>query len=82
MRERISVEVHVAEDGSLRPLAFAWKGRRRKVAALGRRWAAEDGEHFLVRTSEGQVYELTYDEGSGDWWLVATRARRGPRAAA
>lgn len=82
MRERISVEVHVTEDGSLRPLAFAWKGRRRKVAALGRRWVADDGQHFLVRTPEGQVYELICDEGSGDWWLVGPRTRRGPRASA
>ncbi len=76
------MEVHVAQDGSLRPLAFAWKGRRRKVASLGRRWSAEDGEHFLVRTSEGHVYELTYEESSGDWWLTGSRTSRGPRAAA
>ncbi|MEW6566583.1 MAG: hypothetical protein AB1449_00155 [Chloroflexota bacterium] len=82
MRERISVEVRVQEDGTVRPLAFVWKGRRRKVASLGRRWQAEDGEHFLVRTAEGRVYELAYEEASGDWWLSGTRASRAPRTAA
>lgn len=72
----------MGEDGSVRPLAFEWKGRRRKVASLGRRWQAEDGEHLLVMTPEGRVFELAYEEATGDWWLCRSLPSRGSRTTA
>lgn len=69
MSEIIAVEARFEADGNIRPLAFFRRGRRYRVASLGRQWEQGDERHFLVMTPSEQVYELVYQSGEGCWKL-------------
>lgn len=69
MSEIIAVEARFEADGTIRPLAFFRRGRRYRVASLGRQWEQGDERHFLVMTPSEQVYELVYQSGEGCWKL-------------
>jgi hypothetical protein len=53
-----------------RPTAFTWEGARRTVHTLVGSWRIPQGWRFLVRTQDGQHFELLFDE-SADQWNVA-----------
>jgi hypothetical protein len=79
MDEAAVVEARFAEDGAITLLSFTWRGRKRRVASHGRRWAAEDGLHFLVMTHGDQVFELIFSPPTG-LWRVAYSTEGPPRA--
>jgi hypothetical protein len=54
------------------PRAFVCRGVRFDIAAVERAWRAPDGPRFLVRTTGGERYLLSYQETTGIW----TSARR------
>ena len=74
MNEAIAVEVRLKADGTIRPLAFSWRGKRYRVTSIGRQWEQDGERHFLVMTAGEQVYELAYRQKEGDW-----RLRRRPQ---
>ncbi len=65
-------EVHVqatfTPSGVPRPHALSWAGETLRVLDVGRRWAAEDGQHLLVRVADGRVFELRTD--GVRWWAA------------
>lgn len=73
MNDPVAVEARAEEGGALRPLAFLWRQRRYPITALGRQWEQDDERHFLVMTTDDQVYELVYLAREGAW-----RLRRAP----
>ena len=54
----VSVEVRINADGAPQPVAFAWEGRRYKVADRGRTWVEDDARCFLVMTAAEEIFEL------------------------
>jgi nicotinamide-nucleotide amidase len=74
VNEPISVEVQVRQDGTPRPLAFLWRGRRRQIASWGRQSAdVQDGrarQCHLVQTADLETWELCQDTDTAQWTLV------------
>jgi hypothetical protein len=79
MSEPAAVEARFADDGRITVLSFTWRGRKRRVAGHGRRWAAEDGLHFLVMAAGDQVFELVFVPAAGLWSVA--QAAGGPARA-
>ena len=65
-------EVHVqatfTPDGTPRPHNLRCEGQTLRVLDVGRRWDAGDGQHLLVRVTDGRVFELRTD--SVRWWAA------------
>ena len=53
-----------------RPLAFTWQGQRQEVAQVLDGWRTPVGKGFRVRTQDGSVFTLLYDEHD-DVWQIA-----------
>jgi hypothetical protein len=49
------------------PRAFYWQGARLSVTAVLSRWRAPYSDHFLVKTADSLVFELRYQESTGEW---------------
>ncbi|HEY70398.1 MAG TPA: hypothetical protein G4O08_07435 [Anaerolineae bacterium] len=79
MNEIIEVETRVQSDGTLRPKAFRWRGRRYGITSMGRRWRHEGIEHVLVMAPEGMPFELAYMHADGTWRLLRAPADFGSR---
>jgi hypothetical protein len=66
-----SIEVTVRFDlqGQITPLRFTLKGHSYLVESTGRRWTGADGQHILVMTGNGDMFELLFLPGEGRWYL-------------
>lgn len=69
MPESVEVECYSGHTYAQRPRAFTWRGQRYQVEAVERTWRTPQGLCFLVRTSEGSVFELVYNEHEDVWFL-------------
>ena len=78
MRELITVEVRLDEDGRMRPEAFVWRGRRCVVLNHGRRWEQDGQLHFLVQDLRLGTYELALEREEGRWCLLRAPEDFGP----
>jgi len=74
VNEPINVEVQLRPDGTPRPLAFVWRGRRLQITSWGRQSAeAQDGRSsqcHLVQTADLETWELCQDTDTAQWTLV------------
>lgn len=61
-------------DGRPHPQAITWQGALLPVVETGRRWAAADGLHFLVRVRDGRVFELSTHAGGWAARLLSVQA--------
>lgn len=77
--EAIEVTAKFGADGKIEPVSLRWQDREQRVEAIGRRWQAEDGLHFLVILPGGQGLELRFAPAEQRWYLV--RAQPETRAA-
>ena len=76
----IGQEIEVQEEGAVKqPVAFAWQGRRYRIAQIeeqwvdtstgmdsrrrGRWWQRRHRDCFRVRTEGGEVFEIYHDRG-------------------
>jgi nicotinamide-nucleotide amidase len=73
VNEPISVEVQVRQDGTVRPLAFVWHGRRMQIVSWGRQSSElQDGcmrTCHLVQTADLETWELCQDTNTAQWTL-------------
>jgi hypothetical protein len=71
IEEPISVGV-VFSSGKINPKFFMWKGKRYPVERITFLWNSKEGSaqifHFAV-TSNGSVYELSYNLDTSCWRL-------------
>lgn len=78
--EVVGVEVQLRGDGTVRPLAFVWDGRRFEIEAWGRerRESGDDGDRhcYLVQTAGPDTWELCQEVETGQWTLTRRWARR------
>ncbi len=80
--EPISVEAHFDAQGRPHPEAFQWRGRRRRVTALGRCWLEGEVWRMLVMVEGDQAFELAFLRQEGRWELRrAPQDFGGPRRA-
>jgi len=82
--EPIMVQARFDDHGQVQPVAFVWRNRTRYIAEQGRQW--EEGTDtdvrcrcFLVRTANGDTFELRLDVKTLHWRLH--RARLQPQLA-
>jgi len=52
-----------------RPVALTWNGQRLEISEITARWRSPAGRCFRVRTTDGQIFELTYAESSDEWQI-------------
>lgn len=80
INEPVDVEVQVQRDGTVRPLAFAWRGRRYPIESWGRESArAQQGcdlHCYLVQTAGMESWELCRDKNTAQWTLARRWARK------
>ncbi len=67
--EPIEIIVRFDLQGQIAPIQFTWKGRRYLVESSGRRWIGADGQHILVMTGSGEMFELVFVSSEGRWYL-------------
>lgn len=73
--KRAVVECYAGTRYPERPRAFLWKGERREVEEVERRWRSPNGLAFRVRTPDGRRFTLAYNEAS-DTWIVQPSLRQ------
>jgi hypothetical protein len=68
--EPIEMIGHFA-GGRVSPCRFRWKGRVYRVARVSSTWESRRGgimnHHFVVRTSAGDVYEISFNTHTLGW---------------
>ncbi len=74
--EPIEAIVRFNLEGQVTPLRFTWQKVEYQVESSGRRWGAEDGEHFLVMVPGGRIFELLFVSSDGHWYLQPVSTRR------
>jgi hypothetical protein len=67
--EPIEVTARFDEQGIITPLHFTWKEGIYRVESTGRRWQDDLGQHILVMVSSGRIYELTFKNVEGRWYI-------------
>lgn len=71
-----TVEARLQADGTIRPLAFVWRGQHLKVSDWGRSWQRDEQHHFLVMTPDQRVWELRFYPAALRWTIhPKSRAR-------
>jgi hypothetical protein len=75
----VGVETQRRPDGTVRPLAFVWRGRLYRIVSWGRESAAGQGEGachcYLVQTANLETWELCRDTETAQWTLRRHWAR-------
>lgn len=72
-KEPVDVEVRITIDGMITPLRFTWRQTWYTVAQIGRTWADEEGEHWLVMAARPNLLvELIHTRDNT--WLVIRKA--------
>jgi hypothetical protein len=69
----VHVECYAGYRGDEEPRAFSIGERRLEVREVQDRWVGPDYRYFRVAASDGDVYVLRHDEGTGAWTLGAYR---------
>jgi hypothetical protein len=65
--EPTEVEVRIADDGSVTPIAFVWGGRRMPVSDWGRTRKEGTRRFYMVMVEARQAFELCYDSVERRW---------------
>ncbi len=63
------VECHSGSAYADKPVAFSWEGERQVVVEILSQGRTPQSKWFRVKTTDGQVFQLTYREETGDWQI-------------
>jgi hypothetical protein len=68
----VAVEAHFDADGTITPLALAWRGQMLRIGDVGRSWTAADGHfrYWLVMIATGGTLELCLDTITLRWRIT------------
>lgn len=64
-----TVECHSGHTYAQRPIAFWWEDERLEIEAIEAEWRSPTEKHFRVKTQQGAVYEVIYDQASDAWQI-------------
>jgi hypothetical protein len=74
VNQPINVEVRLLPDGTVRPLAFVWRGRRYEIESWGRESKeTQEGQPvhcYLVQTAGPEAWELCQNTETAQWTLA------------
>jgi hypothetical protein len=78
----VPVECYSGFTYAQRPVAFVWRERRYRIEQILSQGRSPKGRIFRVRTTEGETFQLTYDEARDTWSLQGspTMADSAPAA--
>jgi hypothetical protein len=80
VQEPVSVEVQARPDGSVRPLAFVWRGRRYQIRSWGRESTTtlhdRTAHSYLVQTAGAETWELCQETETAQWTLTRHWAKK------
>jgi len=63
------VECHSDYTYAEKPVALTWEGQRQEIVAVLAEWRTPVERRFRVRTRDGQEFELSYGEQTGEWQI-------------
>ncbi len=63
------VECRSDDSYAQRPVALNLNEQRLEIVEIIAQWRTPDGKYFRVRTSDGQIFELSYFEANHEWQL-------------
>ena len=63
----LMVECYSGHTYAQEPRAFVWHGERHIVQKVEWTWRTPEGPGFRVRTEDGSLFELAYDEQTDEW---------------
>ena len=63
------VECHSDYTYAERPIAMTWEGRRLEIVEIPVQWHTPNEKCFRVLTSDGQEFELSYQEATDEWHI-------------
>lgn len=69
MTSIIYVDAYSGYKANERPLRFTLDDETYEISSIEDRWQEPTAEYFKVRTVEGKLYLLRYDERSDEWTL-------------
>jgi len=69
VRMSAMVECHSDYTYPERPTALTWEGQRLEVKEILHEWRSPSGKGFRVRTTDGQEFELFYEETANEWQI-------------
>jgi len=61
------VECHSEYKYAEKPIALTWQGRRLEVLEILGCWQTPGAICFLVKTADGQLFEVSYREQFDEW---------------
>ena len=61
------VECYSGHTYAERPKTFFQDGKRFEIQTIEAEWRSPEGKHFRVKTKNGDVFELIYDQTSDSW---------------
>lgn len=64
------VECHSDFEYAERPTALIWESHRLSVEKIFEANLTPDGKRFRVQTSDGQIFELIYNELYDEWRIT------------
>jgi hypothetical protein len=72
---RISLPVPVETDAAGEPVAFTWRGVRRRVEVIGRwhlrdRWWVSSAHYYRLMTKDFQVFDVYRELTSAGLWVL------------
>ncbi len=63
------VECHSGFAYAEKPVALTWEGQRLEITGILGEWRLPGGRRFRVKTSGGQIFELSYEELNDEWHI-------------
>ena len=69
MSLRIYVDSYSGYKANERPLRFTLDGETYDIASIEDRWQEPSAEYFKVKSVDGKLYLLRYDEHEDEWTL-------------
>jgi len=65
----VIVECHSGFAYADKPVAFTWQGQRFLIAEILAQGRTPQARRFRIKTTDGQVFELSYSEETDDWQI-------------
>src|SRR5262245_36448216 len=65
----IQVEAYSGYKANERPTSFVLDEETYEIASIEDRWQDPEAEYFKVRTTDGKLYLLRYDQRADEWTL-------------
>ena len=63
----LEVECYSGYTFAKRPTAFIWLGKRYQIERVLKQWRSPLGPCFQVVTSDGEQFEVIYNEPKDEW---------------